>query len=125
MKRRHRVYLMIPLLFLVPAFALGGPIDLHGGTTLESSDPSADPIVIAKAKSNHTNRGECTSACDKAGQEADLTWDVACADYCRCLWETDNSAEQCKEEFTDATGKDPPFRVRLQPKIQPREPVVR
>ena len=125
MKRRHRVYLMIPLLFLVSAFALGGAIELHDRTTVEGLNLSADPIVIARAKSSHESQGACTSACGGAGEEGDRDWDVACADYCTCLWATDNSAAQCRKEFEDATGKPPPFRVRLQPEIQPREPVVR
>lgn len=65
-------------------------------------------IALAKVKSDHENRNQCVKDCSDE-TSGDLGWDVACSDYCDCLWKTDNTKEKCKGEFKDTTGKDPPF----------------
>ena len=107
MERRDRAYLTIPLLLLTSTLALGATIELHGGAAIESLDPSAYPIVMARAKSKHQSRGACAADC-RGAKTGDLNWDVACSDYCTCLWETDNCAHNA-----DRNSQTPLDRIRL------------
>lgn len=87
-------------------------------------DPADLLIALAKVKSGHKSRHECARKCG-AETEGDLDWDVACTDYCNCLWQTDNTKETCEGEFKDTTGVDPPFLQAADPVCTACIPKVR
>ena len=56
-------------------------------------------------------QSNCKTECKKS-KPYDLDWSVACDDYCRCLYTTDNPVQTCKDDFKDDTDENPPLRRR-------------
>lgn len=78
-----------------------------GGGPVRPPRPPKPPRP--KFRPGPPSEAECKSEC-QSQKRGNLTWSVACDEYCTCLWKTPNPATVCGRDFKEDTGaKKPPF----------------